>query len=322
MQTAADRSSVSTRARTIGVRLVQVAVTLAAFAYLYMHVDRAALVDAYLRISVARLAAVVAIHYLAYAFAVVRWRLLLSAFGASAPPPLWRLTKYYLIGAFYNTYLPGGVGGDVVRGLASRDAFGSTGAASALAVVLVERVLGLSAMLLLTAAATFVDPLPGIIAPWLLACLGSAAALGSVVGLLLARRLSLSMPAPFDRWLAKLPVPSRVWPLLGALTLSVACQLLPALAGHALLSALGPAPRLTASLAIVPIATAAAFLPFTLSGAGVREAIFVNLFALVGVAAGPALVASLALWLSQAVVAASGGLWALLRPLGATRPPS
>jgi uncharacterized membrane protein YbhN (UPF0104 family) len=312
---ASDTTSTPRKRRAFLWRGLQVVVTLCAFAYLYATVDRAALLRAASAVSAGTFLLCIAMGYLGYAFAVVRWRLLLRAFAAPAAPPLRRLAKYYLIGAFYNTYLPGGVGGDVVRGLASRDAFGPDGVTSALAVVLVERVMGMSALLLLTAAATFVHPLPGIAAPWLFASIGVLASSSAVLGLMLARRLSMVMPAPLSGWLVRLPVPANFGSLLAALPLSVACQVFPALAGHVLIAELSAAAHPMDSLVIIPLALSAAFLPFTLSGAGVREAIFVRLYALVGVPSSAALAASLGLWFSQAIVAASGGVWSLLRPL-------
>src|SRR5262245_57376150 len=50
--------------------------------------------------------------------ATVRWRCLFSACEIERPPGLLQLYRLHLIGYFYNNYLPGGVGGDVIRALA------------------------------------------------------------------------------------------------------------------------------------------------------------------------------------------------------------
>jgi hypothetical protein len=70
------------------------------------------------------------------------------------------------------------------------------------------------------------------------------------------------------------------------------------------------------ALVIVPVATATAFLPFTVGGAGAREAAFIVLCGTaLGMNASSATAASLMLWGSQLTVAAVGGLLQLLYPL-------
>ncbi len=327
MATIREKSAARVAIRRRAWRFTQVAVTLGAFLYLFYGthngkriVDLPSLIEALSRVPLSAFALAVCLTGAAYGLAVLRWHSLLVAFGAVALPPLSRLTRYYLIGAFYNTYLPGGLGGDVVRALASRSAFGERGTTSALASVFVERVVGLTALLLVTATATLVHPLPGTQTAWLPSwALGSIALLLSsavVLGLLLARRLSTIAPKPIAKWLERLPVPERWTPLFVTLPISVLCQLLPALAGYVLISALLPHASLLDSLVVVPLAMAATFLPITLSGAGVRETIFVSLYATVGVPSSLALAASLILWLAQATIAAIGGGLVLLRPVG------
>src|SRR5690606_22482712 len=85
----------------------------------------------------------------------LRWRVLLSAYGAVSRPSLARATQLYFIAFFYNNYLPGAVAGDVVRGVVTRDAFGERGATAGLAVVFVERALGLFGVFLLLALGLF-----------------------------------------------------------------------------------------------------------------------------------------------------------------------
>ena len=71
------------------------------------------------------------------------------------------------------------------------------------------------------------------------------------------------------------------------------------------------------ALAIVPLASAEAFVPFSVSGAGVREAAFVELFSRVGVPAQASLAASLCMWATQALLAGLCGLYVLF---GSARP--
>ena len=90
--------------------------------------------------------------------------------------------------------------------------------------------------------------------------------------------------------------------------LSLGTQVLIALAGWALLAALGPM-DFGASRLVVPLAAATTFLPITVGGAGAREAVYVALCGrLFGMTEADALAASLGLWLAHLAVGAVGGL--------------
>ena len=134
----------------------RIAITLAAVAYLGSRVDPGEVVAAWRRLSGGAAVTALTLVFVGLATGIVRWRLLLRAYGAINVPSWGRLAHLYLVGHFYNTYAPGGVGGDVVRGVASRKAFGDVTWASAttgVAEVFIERVLGVSALLALAAGA-------------------------------------------------------------------------------------------------------------------------------------------------------------------------
>jgi uncharacterized membrane protein YbhN (UPF0104 family) len=280
-------------------RMVQIGVTLGAFWYLFSIVDTRELAQALTRVSPSAWCLAVAITSLALACGVLRWWLLFHAFGAERIPSLALLGKYYSFGLFYNTYLPGGISGDVVRGLASQHAW-PAGSAGSFASVLVERALGLTALLGLTAIATVVH---------LLAFL---AVLTTTLVLAHLNRLAAFVPSALRGLLQRLPAP-RAWsPLWAALLLSLVTQLAPALCGYILLHSLFPSATILDALVIVPLASAAAFLPITVSGAGVRETLFVTLYGLIHVPGRDALAACVALWLAQAALAALGGVYMLV----------
>lgn len=72
-----------------------------------------------------------------------RWQALVSGLGLRFTA--WRATELFLVGTFFNQFLPTGIGGDVVRALAAaRDGLGLTRAFSS---VLVDRALGMLPML-------------------------------------------------------------------------------------------------------------------------------------------------------------------------------
>ncbi|NVB78313.1 MAG: flippase-like domain-containing protein [Kofleriaceae bacterium] len=243
-----------------------------------------------------------------------RWRVLLTAYGALARPDLVRATQLYFISFFYNNYLPGAVAGDVVRGVVTRDVFGDRGATAGLAVVLVERALGLFGVFLLlavglAAAGNAVDT--GSL--WVWSGLGIAGSFALVLALPFSRRLGRFLPGRLREIAERVPELSSVGSFVSAAILSVTTQVLIALAGYVLLHAVEPRVDLGASLLIVPLAAATTFLPITVGGAGAREAVYVTLGAsLFLMPRSDALAASLALWGAHLVVGAVGGVVQLL----------
>jgi glycosyltransferase 2 family protein len=240
----------------------------------------------------------------------LRWRVLLSAYGAQSRPSIGRAVQLYFVSFFYNNFLPGAVAGDVVRGVVTRDVFGERGATAGLAVVLVERALGLFGVFLLLGIglATAGDTLDtGSL--WLWSGIGIAGSFALVLALPFTRRLARFLPGPLRRIAERVPELTAFGPFVGAAVLSIVTQVLIALAGYVLLHAVEPRVDLGASLLIVPLAAATTFLPITVGGAGAREAVYVTLGAsLFAMPRADALAASLALWLAHLIVAAAGGV--------------
>jgi len=76
----------------------------------------------------------------------LRWYILLQANGINIP--VFRLYKYYLMGLFFNNFLPTGIGGDIIRIYnVIRETDDRTISFSS---VLTERLIGISGTLLLT----------------------------------------------------------------------------------------------------------------------------------------------------------------------------
>lgn len=298
--------------------LVRLGVTLAVFVGLAFVVDPREVWDAITRVPAAAFVTAAGYFLIALLLGTFRWGLLLTAFGAPNRPPWLRLLRLYFVGLFYNSFLPGGVGGDVVRGVATREAFGSGNVTAGLSVVLVERVLGMSALLGVTAIVTLAQPIEGVPEPRVLGAAGLLSVLLALFGLAFARRLTPHLPGVLGRLAATVPVPERYAPIALALTAAGVGHVLLAVGGHALVHSLAPEVTLNQSLVFIPIALASSFVPITISGAGVREAVFVALYALVGVAESAAIATSLGLWACQLVLAAFGGVVALFTPLTTT----
>jgi hypothetical protein len=299
--------------RWLGVAL-RLAGTAAGLAWIATRVDLADAGRALGRIPPATFALAAALIAANVVVAALRWRVLLHAYGAARVPRFARLAYLYFVAFFYNNYLPGAVAGDVGRGVVTRDAFDGEGAAGALAVVLVERALGLFGLfallgLGLATAGRALDT--GSLAAWTAAgCAGSCALVAAIP---LARRLAPHLPGPLGRVAARLPALRDARAFALALALSVATQALVVLAGWILLAALADL-GLAASLLIVPLAAATTFLPITVGGAGAREAVYVALCGgLFGMPEADALAASLGLWLAHLAVGAAGGALQLAR---------
>lgn len=301
--------------------VVRVLGTAAALAWIATHVDLAAARAALARIPIATFALAIALVAGNVVAGAARWRVLLRAYGATLIPGTPTLIRLYFVAFFYNNYLPGAVTGDVARGVVTRHAFSDEGATGALAVVLVERLLGLFGLFALLAAGLVAAPAAldrGSL--WWWTAIGGAGSCAAVAAIPLARRIAPRLPrrpAALARIAAiagKLPAVRDGRAFVVAVVLSVATQALVAIAGWVLLAALAPV-DLASSLLVVPLAAATAFLPITVGGAGAREAVYVQLCGLLfAMPSGDALAASLGLWLAHLVVGAAGGVAQLVQP--------
>ncbi len=303
---ASSEGSGRTRRRVLLV--VRVAVTLAAFAWIFTHVDVASTWAAARRVPPLAFAFACALVALNLVVSGTRWRAMLDAYGAVKIPPFSTLVRLNFVGFFYNTWLPGGLGGDAVRGVASREAFGPSGATGALAVVFVERVLGLVGMLVVVALTSAVAPLPaGDPRAIAVASVGGVLVGAVVVGALASgARIARFLPSPLAAIAGRLPPIRRAGPFTIAVLLSLATQTLGAITGHVIVGALAPEITLTSSLVAIPLAMATAFLPFLVGGTGAREMVFVALYGPLGMPAADATAAGLVCYATQLVVGLFG----------------
>lgn len=296
----------------------RIGVTIAAVGYLASRVDPDDVLNAFQRLSLGAALTAVAIVTFGLVCGMVRWRLLLRAYGAIDIPAWPRIAHLYLVGHFYNTYAPGGVGGDVIRGVAGRKAFGDlhwASATSGVAVVFIERVVGVSALLFLATGAYLLWPIPGVEGVGLWAGLGLAAAGAALLGIAIAPRLAPFLPEKIGKPLRALPRLRSVGPFLVAIVLSLVIHSANIMAGHVIMHSLEPSVTVMQSAVVMPLIGASAFFPFTVGGAGVREAAFAALYGTVGVPEASAYAASLSFWGTQLLTAGVGGIVNLAVPL-------
>jgi uncharacterized membrane protein YbhN (UPF0104 family) len=169
--------------------------TAAGIAYIATLIDPSEVGEAFGRMSIGAILIAIVLVALNVVAGAARWRALLTAYGAITRPDLWRATQLYFISFFYNNYLPGAVAGDVVRGVVTREVFGERGATAGLAVVLVERALGLFGVFLLLAIGLAVAG-GGLDTGslWIWSGLGIAGSFALVLALPFARRLGRFLP--------------------------------------------------------------------------------------------------------------------------------
>ena len=312
------RRSASGEKRRRYLRWGRIAVTIAAVTYLASRVEPRDVLDAFQRLSLGAAMTAITVVLIGLLMGMVRWRLLLRAYGAIDIPPWTRIAHLYLVGHFYNTYAPGGVGGDVIRGVAGRKAFGDldwASATSGVAVVFIERVIGVSALLVLATGAYLIRPIPGIENVGLWAALGLGAAAGTLIGIAIAPRLAPFLPEKLGKPLRALPRLFSIWPFLVAIVLSLCIHSMNIIAGHAIMHSLDPSVTFAQSAVVMPLIGASAFFPFTVGGAGVREAAFAALYGTVGVPEATAYAGSLSFWATQLISAGVGGVINLMVPL-------
>jgi len=299
--------------------------TLLGVAYIATVVDVDSLRGALVTVSLAVVLAATALTAAGQLIGAVRWRAALSAYGAQTRPSLLTAVRLYFVAMFYNSYLPGAVAGDVVRAVVTRASFEHHGATGALAVVFVERTLGLFAVFALVIAGVALSGaalgIEGSLRTW--SIVGGAASLAATLALPLGRRLARILPRPLARIARRLPSVVRPGAFAAAVALSLCTQLTSVIAGWLILRALHPGTTFTDALLIVPTAVATALLPITVGGIGAREAAFVFLAGRVlGMSSEDAVAASLVLWLAALIIGGIGGVLLMIGRRGAPAAPA
>lgn len=214
-----------------------------------------------------------------------RWQLLMRVQGIGLP--WFRVWQLVMIGMFYNLFLPGGTGGDLVKIFyAVREAPRSKSAV--FLSVVVDRLTGMFALILVSSGVFLVffrelTALPMVRAFTLAVCVIFAATLALVaVGLLvdrfhLAARIPPRMPghaAILDTARA-FAVYARDWrAVAGAVLISLPLNLF--IFGGAIFAATAfpgnPGPA--AMTSVIPVVNTISSLPISLAGIGVREKLF------------------------------------------------
>lgn len=218
----------------------------------------------------------------------LRWQILLRAIGINLP--LWRCGKLLLIGMFFNLFLLGATGGDVVKIFyAMREAHGAK--VAAFLSVAVDRVVGILALALVSlvvVAMSWQALMSTAVAQGLVATL--ALILGGSVGMVVVAaviavfHLERKLPArmPFRTTLVDLAEATHRYArspgaIIRAFLLSIPSHLLMFSTFYFAARAFKTPLSLIETFSVIPIVSVITALPISLSGIGVREQLFENL---------------------------------------------
>jgi glycosyltransferase 2 family protein len=219
---------------------------------------------------------------------VWRWNRLLRAQHIEIEPR--RLTESIWVSMFFNQFLPSNIGGDVVRIADTAPAAGSK--TLAMTVILVDRALGLSALIVIAASGALAASLLGVHIPgarwlWMASAVGAAAAVSIIamprlVGHLLRPMRALNKPWLTERTqrLEDAVTKFRNAPtaLAGAFAGALVVQI--TIVIFYLLTAEGlsvPLPIFLGAV-LIPVSLVVQMAPVSINGFGVREAVFAFFF--------------------------------------------
>jgi uncharacterized protein (TIRG00374 family) len=250
-----------------------------------------------------------------------RWQILVSGYGLKISTRV--LFKFYLIGLFFNNFLPTGIGGDVLR---IYNLIHSSGDRTvSFASVMTERLLGISSTLVLALVSILL--LRDQIRNNLLLIL--VLAMITLVILFFAVAFSKKLAAPIEKMTMKITLfrlGERIQKFLDAirfysdskiiyvkiLVVSLFGQILIIIKAYCLALALGIEVNPIYMFLVVPIAIILSMMP-SINGIGFRDGGYVILLAKVGVSKAAALSLSFLTLLVPILISISGGILFMLQ---------
>lgn len=240
-------------------------------------------------------------YFVAHVINAAKLRVLLPGLS------LWQAWRFTMIGVLFGLALPGQLAGDAVKALRLARAAPDAGeVTAAVAAVAVDKIIGMFALLLLTAfglslnARAFGD---------------SVVIAAAAVTVLIPGALMVVLVAPLPKWLGAWGQEFAAWrkvaltrgALLRSLAFGIVFQIVSIASVDILGEALGIGLPFTAWAVIVGLTSVILMLPVTVAGLGLREGSLVAVLAMLGEGTGPALALSFAL-LAMNLLGAGVGL--------------
>ncbi|RJQ56026.1 MAG: hypothetical protein C4521_01535 [Actinobacteria bacterium] len=293
---------------------VRATASLALLAFVFYKIDLGQVFSAFARMDARYLPAIFALIYIAVAVGVLKWDLILKARQVRVRSAT--LFDFYMIGLFFNNFLPSSIGGAVVQAYETARRTGNT--SDTTASIVADRLIASSSLGLLALIGLFaVDRTPKLVALVLLFAAGSIAVLAAFAhprllhGLI--ERTIRGHRGRLGDWTAEtagaLGQILTDWPLvIRSAALSLVFQLVLALLAVVTFWAIGERVDVGHAFVFVPIISALTVLPVSLSGLGVREAAYVYFFGTLGVAASQAVAASLLFFATVAIASLPGAV--------------
>lgn len=262
----------------------------------------------------AYLAGVLALSCLGIAVNVWKWRMLLEP-----PPPFAGLLRLFWIGAFFNNFLPGRTGGDIVRVYGIAD--GTQNLSRAAVSVAIDRGINLAAMILIGLVALTIASYP--IPQTLRTALLTGGVLMLVTGgaiLFLARPAKTPQQNRWRRLAGQAATAvhhlSRQPLLLAKVSLlAVAYQIAVIIGNYGVARSLGIDIGMSVFFYAIPITALIAGLPVSINGFGLREGAYAVIFATVGLSAESAVSISLVATGCAMLISAIGGIFYAISPV-------
>lgn len=292
--------------------LLQAVISLGALFVLVRMGSPAQALAALLTASLPELVTAIAIWAIIQMLNVLKWQRVNALQGVVIP---WRpLASAYLIGMFFNTFLPSSFGGDAVRAYKLARYTGETG--QSVGSVVIDRFLALHSLLVVSAVAMAFSPEMRAALSWpMLAVALGAGSLPFALPVLLALPAFASWRMRYG-WLRRTvevlsapEVPRRVSGIWG---IAVVTQYLNAVMHYFLILSLGQEVFLAYVLAFVPVMVLLSSLPISVNGLGIREGALVLFLGRVGIGAPQALAVGILSLAMLLLVGACGAVVYLL----------
>lgn len=299
-------------------RLLRVLISLIVLTIVIVNVGAENLFAALRAIDLKWFAVALIIHLIGIVIRTWRWSMLIKSFGA--PVSFGRLFYLYMAGTFFNTFLPTGIGGDVVKII---ELAPERGGAQSFSTVLADRLTGILGSSLIALIVALLDP-ADVPQPVVIAVIVTSA------GVLIASLL-LTQKKLFDKILAHMPLwpklPKKIHAVYAALTsysisaiarstlISLPFTITLIAAQYALAIGLGVDAPVRYFALFIPMVALIQLLPISFSGLGVREVTFQILFGMVGVDNAQAVAMSLMYYIVRVVGGLIGGLMYLVGSL-------
>lgn len=269
--------------------------------------------------------AAVGLYIIASYVSTIRWKLLVPYQSKTS-----RLFSIYMIGSFFNTYMPGIIGGDAVKAYYLNKELHSTGSALnaqdqeefppslvvAIASVFMDRYVGLSALLALGILAFpfGIGYLERASVQWPVIWFIPAATSVFIVASFFIFKFRIGMRLKFlfktyqylQFYRSKKNIMGRCF------IYSIIIQLLTILSVYVLAKGISLDTTFLSLLIFVPIIILVSFLPLSISGIGLREGAFIFLLGSTGIPAEKSMTLSI-IWFLSVFVAGVWGLFEYLR---------